>query len=107
VETLDIAVLPGTVRLDVECFDLIFTEPSLNFAGNKFGAIISPDMLGNAVLHHRLPERSKNLIRPDLAFRPNGQTLSLADYRRSGFDQWALSASGVDAMVRPCLNLCS
>jgi len=58
VETLDKAVLPGTARLDVECFDLIFTEPSLNFTGNKLGAIIALDVLGNAVLHHRLPERS-------------------------------------------------
>ena len=56
--TLNIAVILMTARLDVECFDLIFAESSLNFTENKLGTVISPDMLGNAVLYHRLQERS-------------------------------------------------
>ena len=47
--TLDIAVILMTVRLDVECFIRIFTEPSLDFAGNKLGAIIVTEVLENAV----------------------------------------------------------
>ena len=49
VGTLNIAVILMTARLDVECFIRFFTEPSLNFAGNKLGGIIVTEVLENTV----------------------------------------------------------
>ena len=57
-EALNAAVLPGTARLNVERFNLIITEPSLDFTGDKLRAIVASNMLRDAVWHHRVPERS-------------------------------------------------
>ena len=48
-EALNVAVLPGATRLNVEGFDLILTEPSLDFTGDKRCAIIASDMLRDTV----------------------------------------------------------
>ena len=53
-EAFDIAILPGTARLDVEeRFDLIFKEPSLDFAGDIVRAIVATDGVRNAIGHDR------------------------------------------------------
>ena len=50
-EALNVAVLPGATRLNLERFDLILTEPSLDFTGDKRCAIIASDMLRDTVWH--------------------------------------------------------
>ena len=58
IKALNVAVLPRATRLDVKGLDLIFAEPSLDFSDDKLRAVIASNVLGDAVGHHRLPERS-------------------------------------------------
>ena len=48
-EALNVAVLPGTARLNVERFNLILMEPSLDFTGDKLRAIVASNMLRDAI----------------------------------------------------------
>ena len=57
-EALDISVLPRASRIDIQRLNLAFLQPFLDLLRDEFAAIIAADVLGNAVLHHRLPERS-------------------------------------------------
>ena len=57
VEALDIAVLPRISWIDIQCFNPVFTQRFFDILCDKFGAVIGPDMLGDAVGCHRLPKR--------------------------------------------------
>ena len=57
VEACDTAILPGTIRLNVERLNPIFTKLSLDFAGDSLRAFVAADVLGNAIGHHHLSER--------------------------------------------------
>ena len=58
VETFDVAVLPRTTQIDIQRLDLSFSEPVLDFLGDKFGPIIAADVLGESIGGHRLPQCS-------------------------------------------------
>ena len=53
-KAFDIAVLPGATWIDVTRFDVVIFQPLLDFGGDTFGAIITADIAGHAILDHRL-----------------------------------------------------
>ena len=62
VETFDVAVLPRTAWIDIDRLDPVFSEPLLDFACDKFRAVIAADIGWNSMLHHRLPKRGQDLV---------------------------------------------
>ena len=53
-KAFDIAVMPGATWIDVSRFDVVIFQPLLDFGGDTFGAIITADVAGNAILDNRL-----------------------------------------------------
>ena len=62
VETFDVAVLPRTAWIEIDRLDPVFSEPLLDFACDKFRAVIAADIGWNSMLHHRLPKRGQDLV---------------------------------------------
>ena len=72
-KNFDISILPGTTRINIDCFDLVVTEPLLDFGGNKLRGITA-DIARHPILDHRLLEYTQDLSGSDLPFDLDGQT---------------------------------
>ena len=77
VETFDVAVLPRTTWIDIYSLDLIFSEPVLDFLGDKFRSIIASDVLGDSIGGHRLPQPSEDLLGSNLTLDADSRTLTV------------------------------
>ena len=75
-ETLDIAIDPGATWINIERLDLVFLEPMLDLGRDKFGTVVAAYMRWDAVARHRLPHRFQDLLRADLPFDSDRQTLT-------------------------------
>jgi len=53
-EAFYVTVLPRTSRVDVDGPDLVFTQPLLNFSGDKLRAIVTTNITRHPIAGHRL-----------------------------------------------------
>ncbi len=75
-ETLNVATLPRATWIDIQRFDLVFLQPLLDFLRDKFRAIITADVLGDAVGSHDLPQVRQHLLGSDMALYADGHALA-------------------------------
>ena len=65
VKGLDVAVLPGRARVDVEGADAAVGQAVADGAGDKLGAVVGADVLGGAVVLNGLGEHDHDVIGAD------------------------------------------
>ena len=66
VEALDVGVLPGASRLDVDSLDLVPSEPLLDLVSDEFGAVVTAQIGRDPIGGHRLPEDPQHLVAGNL-----------------------------------------
>ena len=75
-ETLDEAILPRTPGLDIDRLDPIGGQPSLNFLGDKLGAIVTPQVGGRSVLGDGPPDPFEHIAAFESTIGPQHMTLT-------------------------------
>ena len=65
VKGLDVAVLPGRARIDVEGADAAVSQAVADGAGDKLGAVVGADVLGRAVGPDGLGEHGHDVVGAD------------------------------------------
>jgi len=73
-EAFYVTVLPRTPRIDVDRLDLVFTQPLLDFSGDKLRTIVTANITRSPLSDHRLFQH--DLTCREWAFDLDGQRLA-------------------------------
>lgn len=75
VKALDVTVLPGGTRLDVERLDLVLLEPVLDDIRNELRSVVAANVLRGAALAHHPFEHLQHVLRANGPGDMRGQAL--------------------------------
>ena len=75
-EALDVSVLPGTARCDVEGFHLAIRQPTLQGARHELAAVVAAEVGRHPALGHQLFHDDDEISRRELAGDVEGETLA-------------------------------
>ena len=76
VETLGITILPGAARINVDRFDIVFTQPVLNRSGDELRSVVASDELGRSIQRDRFLEQPEHIGRLNGTVRMNAVALA-------------------------------
>ena len=80
VETLGITPAlagPGTSRINVYRFDIVFTQPVLNRSGDELRAVVASDVFGRSIHRDRFLEQPEHIGRLDGSVRVDAVALPI------------------------------
>jgi len=75
VETLIVAVFPGTARFDKERLDPDTRQPVANHPGRELGAVVRPDIFRRTMPYKEFGEAAQDIISLQTPLYHNSQTL--------------------------------
>lgn len=75
VETLGVAILPGTARFDIQRSHADLLQPTANRLGQELTAVVATEVLRHAVSSDQIGQNVDHILAGDVSVHLQGQTL--------------------------------